>query len=63
MANQNYQAKKVQVGMVDGETTGFFPPSVGPYAEPGKSLKRVCKNKRAWNEMLKKSEGKIGDAS
>lgn len=51
------------VGMIDGEQVGYFPPQAGPYAEPGKSLKRVLKNNDAWREMVKRSEGKIGDIS
>lgn len=51
------------VGMVDGETVGYFPPAAGPYVDPGRSIKRVVKNKHAWREMIKRSEGKIGDIS
>lgn len=53
----------VQIGMIDGEQIGFFPPAAGPYANPGKSLKRVLKNNNQWREMVKRSEGKIGDIS
>ena len=57
------RSEGVQIGAIDGETTGYFPPAAGPYVDPGKSLKRVVKNKHAWNEMIKRSEGKIGDVS
>lgn len=51
------------VGMVDGEQIGYFPPEAGPYVDPGRSIKRVLKNNYAWKEMIKRSEGKIGDIS
>lgn len=53
----------VQIGMIDGEQIGYFPPEAGPYANPGKSIKRVLKNNAAWREMVKRSEGRIGDIS
>jgi len=52
-----------QIGMIDGEQIGYFPPEAGPYVEPGKSLKRVLKNNNAWREMIKRSEGNIRDVS
>lgn len=57
------RSEGVQIGMIDGETTGFFPAEAGPYVDPGRSLKRVVKNKAAWKEMIKRSEGRIGDVS
>jgi hypothetical protein len=53
----------VQVGYIDGEQVGYFPRGSGPYIAPGKSLKRVLKNKRQWTEYIKRQEGKIVDAS
>ena len=53
----------VQIGMIDGEQIGYFPPEAGPYVDPGNSIKRVLKNNYTWREMIKRSEGKIGDVS
>lgn len=53
----------VQIGMIDGEQIGYFPPGFGPYVDPGKSLKRRLKNNRAWKEGIKRSNGRYGDIS
>lgn len=65
LARRDYAAEHPTsvVGMVDGEQIGYFPPEAGPYVDPGRSLKRAVKNKHAWNEMVKRSEGRIGDVS
>mgnify|MGYP001244500472 CR=1 FL=1 len=57
------RSEGVQVGMIDGEQIGYFPPEAGPYVDPGNSIKRVLKNNYAWKEMIKRSEGNIGDVS
>lgn len=53
----------VQIGMIDGEQEMYGPPGIGPYVNPGKSLKRRLKNNNAWHEFIKRSEGKYGDIS
>lgn len=53
----------VQIGMIDGEQEGYFPPGFGPYVDYPRSLKRRLKNNRAWKEGIKRSEGKYGDIS
>ena len=53
----------IQIGMIDGEQIGYFPPEAGPYVDPGNSIKRVLKNNNAWREMIKRSEGNIKDVS
>lgn len=51
-----------QFFIVDGEGFGFHRTS--PYAEPVKGMKKLTriKNKRAWKDHLKSSEGRYEDA-
>lgn len=62
MAEQDYRAKMTQVGMIDGETTGFYPASSGfPLAgDERHPTLRVVPNKHAWKEAIKRSDTPLG---
>ena len=60
---QDYSAKKPQVGMVDGPTSGYFSDESGFPRDPSSPTKRIVPNKQAWKDHLKRNEGKIEEGA
>ena len=53
-ARQDFSRKTTQTGMVDGAFSGYFPRETGFRVDPQNQHKRICPNKRAFDEFQKK---------
>ena len=61
-ANQDYAAKRPQVGFIDGPSTGYYGPDFPSANDPERPLLKVMPNKQAWDRHVK-SNPNIKDLS
>lgn len=54
-AHQDYQAKGSQVGMIDGETSGYYPRETGFPKDPTNPMKRIAPGKAKAIDAFKRA--------
>lgn len=61
-AKQDYAAKNIQRGMIDGEHSGYYPPEMGFPRDPNNPLKSICPPKRQAEDAMKRTEDRTQGA-